>query len=111
MPRLGWFPLNAELVRTTVGSRPQAEALARRLVDQRLAGCVHVAEVASSYRWEGRVQAETEFLVEARTRPGRGGRVAQAMRDGHAYKLPLIEIVRTRIANDDYVTWLRGEVR
>lgn len=62
------------LVRTTVGNRTDAEALARRLVDARLAGCVHITEIASVYRWKGAVQQETEHLVEARTT--NGGRAA-----------------------------------
>lgn len=107
-----WVPSRqAVLVRTTVETRMQAEALARRLVDARLAACVHVQEVASVYRWQGRVQQETEFLVEARTTPGRRGDVERAMLDGHPYEVPLVESIRPTALSAAYAAWMKGEVR
>src|SRR5436190_12475422 len=78
----------AALVRTTVGTRKQAEGLARRLVEGRLAACVHVSEVSSVYRWDGAVRQETEYLVEARTTTGRRTDVDTAMKSGHPYAMP-----------------------
>jgi periplasmic divalent cation tolerance protein len=101
----------AVLVRTTVGTRPQAEALARRLVEDRLAACVHVSEVASTYRWDGRVRQETEYLVEARTLPGRPtGATAKAILRGHPYEEPLVEVMSPTAVNARYGDWMRGEV-
>lgn len=93
-----------------MGRRADAERIARQLVDQRLAACVHIAEIGSVYRWDGRVQQETEFLVEARTtRAGRSG-VMEAMLAGHPYKQPLVEQVQGNV-NVAYARWMAGEVR
>lgn len=98
------------LVRTTVGRRADAERIARTLVDQGLAACVHIAEIGSVYRWEGRVRQETEFLVEARTTRGAGARVEQAMLAGHPYKEPVVEQVAGTV-NPSYARWMAREVR
>lgn len=109
---MGWFSKRASgavLVRTTVGKRPDAERLARRLVDGRLAACVHIAELASVYRWDGRVRQETEFLVEARTDEGHRAAVAAAMAHGHPYDVPLVEVVSTTLATPAYAAWMKAE--
>lgn len=107
-----WNPFNAAaLVRTTLPTRREAEALARRLVDQRVAACVHVSEIASVYRWEGKVSQETEFLVEARTTTRRRAEVAQAMLAGHPYKVPLVEAMAASLVPAGYMAWMQGEVR
>ena len=111
---MGWFTARgrqAVLVRTTVGSRPEAERLARRLVVARLAACVHVGEVASMYRWDGRVQEETEFVVEARTDEARRAAVAAAMAHGHPYQVPLVETVPVTLESAAYANWMAGELR
>lgn len=107
-----WNPFDAAaLVRTTVGTRRDAEAMARRLVDARLAACVHVTECASVYRWEGRVRQETEFIVEARTTTRRRDELAQAMLRGHPYDTPFVECLQASLLLPArYVQWMRGEV-
>ena len=89
----------------------QRMLLARRLVEQRLAACVHVSEVASTFRWNGRVAQETEFLVEARTLPGRRpDAVALAMLEGHPYEVPMVESIVTRVS-PRYHKWMKGDLR
>ncbi|WP_258934560.1 divalent-cation tolerance protein CutA [Nesterenkonia pannonica] len=53
-------------VQTTVSSEPEAEALARRIIEERLAACVQVTQVRSYYRWDG-VQSSPEQLLTCKT--------------------------------------------
>lgn len=99
------------LVRTTVPTQRAAQALARRLVEGRLAGCVHVGVTRSLYRWDGAVQEEQEFVVEARTTARNQVRVAQQMELGHPYATPLVEAWPVALVPQRYAAWLAGEVR
>ena len=57
-------------VTTTVGSRADAERLARRLLERRLAACVQLDEaVTSVYRWQGRLCADPEVRLVIKTLP------------------------------------------
>src|SRR6185503_11646348 len=59
------------IVLTTAGSEEQAEAIARMLVDKRLAACVNVApQIKSFYRWKGKVVEDEEFLLVIKTEAG-----------------------------------------
>lgn len=93
------------LVRTTLPTRQAAEALGNRLVDDGLAACVHIQELASIYHWKGQRVHETEFVVEARTSLGRRGAVAKAMRDGHPYEVPLVESWPVGLVPKAYRRW------
>jgi periplasmic divalent cation tolerance protein len=56
-------------VMTTTGSRDEALALARGLVERQLAACVHVAgPISSTYRWQGNVETSDEWTCLIKTR-------------------------------------------
>ena len=46
------------LMLTTVATRADADALARAMVEQRLAACAQISAIESVYRWHGAVQSE-----------------------------------------------------
>src|SRR2546426_1476953 len=60
---------DALVVLITVASREEAERIARRLVEDRLAACVNiVSQVRSFYIWQGKFSQEDELLLVAKTR-------------------------------------------
>ena len=97
------------LVRTTVGDEAQARALARRLVEQDLAACVHVSRVHSTYRWKGSLEATDEWLAEARCLPTGVVKLRAAMLAGHPYDVPLVEVIPISGVPPAYVAWAKGK--
>ncbi|MBT8487207.1 MAG: divalent-cation tolerance protein CutA, partial [Gemmatimonadetes bacterium] len=56
------------VVLTTAPDAEVAEALATRVVDERLAACANIVPgITSIYRWEGEVQRDAEVLVILKT--------------------------------------------
>ena len=56
------------VILTTMPNDERADALARTLVDERLAACVHVqSPVSSTYRWKNAVERETERPLVIKT--------------------------------------------
>lgn len=96
------------LVRTTVASLEQADALAKALVTEGLAACVHTSTLRSTYRWQGKLEQHVEILVEARTVPEREVAVRRRIEQGHPYELPLVESLRVE-ANVAYAKWASAE--
>ncbi|MFT4193243.1 divalent-cation tolerance protein CutA [Ottowia sp.] len=97
------------LVLTTVAARADADRLARRMVEQRLAACAQVSAIDSVYRWQGAVQAEGEFRVLFKTTAARWPALAQALRAGHPYELPAIVAVPCCEALPEFADWVRAE--
>lgn len=101
------------VVRVTV-SVPDAvtgDRIADALVEQRLAACVkRSGAVRSTYRWQGRVEREDEWLLDCVTVEARVGALALAVRGLHPHEVP--EVIATPVvAGDaDYLDWVVAEV-
>jgi periplasmic divalent cation tolerance protein len=99
---------NAIAVVTTVGTRADAERLARTLVERRLAACAQVEAIDSFYVWDGALQHDPEFRVLFKTTRERYDDVETAIRELHPYELPAIHALAFEHAHGPYVAWIEG---
>lgn len=96
---------------TTAGSEAEAAAIAAGLVEMRLAACVQViGPIASTYRWQGEVEAAREWQCLAKTTAERYVEVAETIRLLHSYEEP--EIIATAIVagSPGYLAWIEENV-
>ncbi len=96
------------LVVTTVGTREQALALGREMVERRLAACAQLSAIDSVYRWQGAVEQDAEFRLLLKTRPSRYAALEAALRQHHPYELPAIHAIATVQADAAYAEWVRS---
>jgi periplasmic divalent cation tolerance protein len=99
-------------VSTTIDSESRARDLARLLVEEHLGACAQiVGPIASIYRWEGRVEDATEWLLLIKTTAAAVDLVITRIRALHPYAQP--EIIATAITAGDpkYLQWIESEVR
>lgn len=104
--------MEALLVVTTMPDREAAIALARALVEARVAACVNVlAGCTSVYRWDGAVESADEVPLLIKTTTERYPALEQAIRQHHPYELP--EVVAVPIARGlpAYLQWVGDETR
>ena len=100
----------AALVLTTLGADADATALARTLVEERLAACVNVLPAMTSiYRWKGNVEQEREQQLLIKTTADRVEALAARLRELHPYELPEF-IVLHAAASAAYGDWLEDSV-
>ena len=106
------MPRAAILVLTQMPDRESAEALARALVESRLAACVSIgATVDSLYHWRGEIEMAQEVPVvdqDLRRRLCRG-RSGDPRR--HPYELPEIVAVPVTDGLPHYLDWIDRETR
>jgi periplasmic divalent cation tolerance protein len=87
-----------------------AEAIARALVEERLAACVNVLPgVRSIYRWEGAVQDEAETLLIVKTRAERAQALEARVRALHPYEVPEVLRVDAAGGSPPYLAWVLEE--
>lgn len=100
----------AILVLTQMPDRASAQALARSLVEARLAACVSVGTpVESLYHWRGEIETAAETPVTVKTRAERYPEVEAAIRARHPYELPEIIAVPITDGFEPYLDWIAGE--
>ena len=79
------------VVVSTVGTEEQALDIAHHLVTNRLAACVNIVPgVRSVFRWKGKVNDDTEYLLIVKTIESQYEAVKRAMAELNAYELPEI---------------------
>ncbi|HZY16242.1 MAG TPA: divalent-cation tolerance protein CutA [Ramlibacter sp.] len=95
---------------TTVGSLAEAQALARAILQRRLAACVQVEPgLTSFYRWQGRDCEEAEVRLTIKTLPACEEALQALFAERHPYELPQFACCTLR-ASPAYAQWVREAV-
>ncbi len=96
------------IVFTTCPNVQEAESLAGKIVDRRLAGCVQIIpQITSIYIWEGKVQKETEHLLLIKTMQEKWDELQSLIIKDHSYSVPEIVAVDAAHVSASYLSWLR----
>ncbi|MDH4066477.1 MAG: divalent-cation tolerance protein CutA [Acidobacteriota bacterium] len=100
----------ATVVLTTVPVDLDAEALARTLVEERLAACVNVLpRMRSIYRWNGDVESASERQLVIKTSAARVGGLRERLHTLHPYDVPEFLVLDVADGSDAYLRWLREQ--
>jgi periplasmic divalent cation tolerance protein len=94
----------------TAPDETSALALARMLVNLRLAACANVVPgLKSVYRWEGEVRTDEEVVIIAKTRKALAQPLIAKVRASHPYDCPCIVTWAIESGNPDYLDWIGKE--
>jgi periplasmic divalent cation tolerance protein len=98
------------VILTTVGEEAAGEAIARALVDERLAACVNLLPaMASFYRWDGQMTRDVEHQLVIKTTRGRVAEVEARVSALHPYDLPEFLVLAVEAGNEGYCAWICAE--
>jgi periplasmic divalent cation tolerance protein len=88
-----------------------ADAIARQLVEERLAACVNLLPVKSVYRWKGELTVDAEVTMLAKVAGERVHALRERLRALHPYELPEIVALDVDEAASlpEYLAWVRAE--
>lgn len=104
--------MDARLVHISCPDDASAHALARSLVDARLAACVAVlAPQVAYYRWQGAVERADEVALLAKTWADRIDDLIAHVVARHPYELPEVLAVEAGGGLDRYLDWINKETR
>ena len=107
MPRM-----DARLVFCTCPDAATAQALARLLVERRLAACVNLLPpMQSVYRWQGRVEQAEEVQLLVKTCADRLDALTAAITHLHPYEVPEILALTPSAGLPAYLDWIRAQTR
>lgn len=88
----------------------EAERIARRLVENRLAACVNIVPgVTSVYRWEGSIEKGSEWLLLIKTRRELFDRLEAELKTLHSYAVPEIVALTVVEGSAQYLDWIAHE--
>jgi periplasmic divalent cation tolerance protein len=96
------------VVLTTTPDIWEAESLAEKIINEKLAACVQILpQMTSFYFWEGRVQKEGEHLLLIKTLRTKYEELEKFILDNHSYDVPEIVALPPEKISHSYLTWMK----
>ena len=102
---------NPIVILTTASTNTEADQIANKLVQERLAACVNIIpNIKSIYRWKDKISTDSEFLLIIKTMKSVENKVIQCIKKHHSYDTP--EIISFPITGGDkrYLDWMYDSV-
>jgi len=100
------------IVLTTLPGDFDCRAFGRTVVEERLAACVNILPpMESVYRWEGRVEQETERQILIKTSRDRIVALWDRIREMHPYETPEFVVLSIQDGSDGYLRWIGESTR
>jgi|SRR6185369_4474587 periplasmic divalent cation tolerance protein len=98
---------DAIVVFMTAANGEEAARLADMLVGANLAACVQILPgVESVYRWQGKIERQSEVLLLAKTKKTKFDELEREVRALHSYDTPEIIAVPVTAGSAPYLAWL-----
>ena len=102
----------ALLVITNLPDRATAERIAESLVTDNVAACVNIlAECASIYRWQGKLERANEVPLLIKTSLTAYPKLESALRRLHPYEIPEIIALPISPGLPEYLNWIKQETQ
>jgi uncharacterized protein involved in tolerance to divalent cations len=99
-------------IHTAFASVEDATEVARKLVEERLAGCAQIVPgITSIYVWEEMLRHDSEVLLLLKTTESAWPALRDRLAELHPYNTPEIIALPVQAASFDYAAWLREQVK
>jgi periplasmic divalent cation tolerance protein len=96
------------VVFTTAPNSEEANLLAAKIVEEKLAACVQVLpQIMSHYYWDGAMQKELENLLLIKTLEAKFDSLERFIKENHSYDVPEIVSVKAEDVSVEYLSWMK----
>ena len=100
------------VVLTTVSNDEEAESLARKIVEAKLAACVQILPpMKSVYFWENAIQIDSEHLLLIKTLREKFDELSKFIQANHSYETPEIIALEASAVAENYLDWMKNYLK
>jgi periplasmic divalent cation tolerance protein len=98
------------VVLVTAPSAEEAAKIAKVLVEERLAACANIVkDIRSVFRWEGKIEDDSEALIVLKSREALFEDLEKRVRALHSYSVPEVIALPIVKGSEAYLKWLEEE--
>jgi periplasmic divalent cation tolerance protein len=101
---------NFAIILTTIETEQQAENLAQKILEERLAACVQIQEIKSRYWWKGEIKCGDEYLLLIKTKTKLFSDLSKFIKQNHPYETPEIVQIPITSGSEKYLEWLESVI-
>jgi len=89
----------------------EGDAIAIKLVEDKLAACVNIAQVRSFFSWEGKLSDEREDLLIIKTGAHMVDSLKTRIKELHSYEVPEVVVIPIVGGDEGYLRWLKESIK
>jgi periplasmic divalent cation tolerance protein len=102
--------MDRQLIYITTSSDDEARAIARALVEERLAACANIlGQIKSVYWWEDELQEDSEVALIVKSRAALVPRIVERVKALHSYDCPCVVALPIGSGNAAFLDWIGEE--
>ncbi|KAK6641087.1 hypothetical protein RUM44_012788 [Polyplax serrata] len=91
----------------TVPNHEVAKKLAHGVVENQLAACVNIIpQITSVYKWEGKIQEDSELLLVIKTKTSLIDKLSEFVKSNHPYEVCEVISMPIEKGNEPYLKWI-----
>jgi len=96
----------------TTATVEEAQRISKVLLEQRKIACVNIVpKVSSLFWWQGKLDSAEESLLIVKTKASLLNEIVPLVKEIHSYDIPELIALPIIGGNQDYLEWIRKEVR
>lgn len=100
------------LVITTVPDADVGQIIAEKVIEERLAACVHLQAAGQSvYWWDGKIMQDQEHTLLIKTKDAAYSRLEKEIKEIHPYDVPEIIAIPIQKGSEEYLGWIDSETQ
>ena len=99
------------IILTTTPTKNAAKHIADHLIEQHWAACVNIVQNSESvYIWEGKIQNESEYLLQIKTDKSFIPKIELYFDEVHPYDIPELIVIDIIGGSHKYLDWMSKAV-
>ena len=98
------------IIKTTFAKKKEAEEVAKKIIEKKLAACIQISEIESYYKWNNKVENSNEYKVEIKTLDRNYKKIEDLILKNHKYEIPEIISYKLNKGSKKYLDWIKQEV-
>jgi len=103
--------MNCYVFLVTVPNFEEGKAIAKVLVEDKLAACVNIIKhIFSIYRWKGNIEEDDEHLLIIKTTEENSNLIIDKIKEIHSYELPECIGFKIEKGSVNYLNWIKSVV-
>ena len=97
------------LLITTAPNQLLAKKIAKELIERKLAACVSIKEIKSTYKWKGNIEENKEFELNIKSMPENLNELTLILKEKITYEVPEI-IYKIVDSENSYFQWIEESI-
>ena len=90
------------IIQTTCVNKNEAQKIAKKLIEKKLAACVQMTDIESFYMWENEFCNDKEVLLNIKTKKENFKKIQSKIKELHSYDVPEIICINIENVSKDY---------